>query len=52
MWDQGVHTEQETMANKPDTVIKNKKKENVDTHRCGKARRQKCHAKGKRKEIK
>jgi hypothetical protein len=51
LWNQGVglHTEGEVMANRPDIIIKNRKRENVDTDRCGNISGQNCHAKGSRK---
>jgi hypothetical protein len=33
-------------------LIKNKKRENMRTDRCGNTRKQKCRAKGSRKEVK
>ena len=43
---QAVHTDREVAANRPDIIIKNKKRENMYTDRCGNTRRQKCCAKG------
>ena len=48
---QAVHTDREVTANRPD-IIKNKKRENMHTDRCSNIRRQKCCAKGSRKEVK
>jgi hypothetical protein len=47
-----VHTDREVTANRPDIIIKNKKRENMHTDRCGNTRRQKCFAKGSGKEVK
>jgi hypothetical protein len=52
LWNQAVHTDREVTANRPDTIIKNKKRENMYTDGCGNSRRQKCRAKGGGKEIK
>jgi len=52
LWNQAVHTDREVTANRPDIIIKNKKRENVHTDRCGNKRRQKCCAKGSGKEVK
>jgi hypothetical protein len=46
LWNQAVHTDREVTANRPDTIIKNKKREDMHTERCGSARRQKCLPKG------
>jgi len=43
---QAVHTDREGTANRPDIIIKNKKRESMHTDRCGNTRRQKCCAKG------
>ena len=51
LWNQAVHTDSEVTANRPDVIIKNKKRENVYTDRCGNTRREKCCAKGSRKEV-
>jgi hypothetical protein len=51
-WNQGVHTDREVMANRPDIIIKNKKRENMHPDRCGNTSRQKCHAKRSKKETK
>jgi hypothetical protein len=50
LWNPGVHTDREVMANRPDIIIKNKK--NMDTDRCGNNKGQKYHVKGSRKKIK
>ena len=50
LWNQAVHTDREVTANRPDITIKNKKRENLRTDRCGNTRRQKCCAKGSGKE--
>jgi hypothetical protein len=34
LWNQGIHTDREVTANRPD-IIKNKKRENMHTDRCG-----------------
>ena len=47
-----VHTDREVTANRPDIIIKNTKRENTHTDRCGNNRRQKCFAKGSGKEVK
>jgi hypothetical protein len=46
LWNQAVHTDREVTANRPDIIIKNKKRENMYIDRCGNTRRQKCCAKG------
>ena len=52
LWNQAVHTDREVTANRPDIIIKNKKKkENMHTDRCGNTRRQKSCAKGSGKEV-
>jgi hypothetical protein len=51
LWNQGVHTDREVTANRPDIIIKNNR-ENMHTDRCGNTSRQKCHTKGSRKETK
>jgi hypothetical protein len=48
---QAVHTDREVTANTPDIIIKNKKRENMHTDRCGNTGRQKC-AKRSGKEVK
>jgi hypothetical protein len=45
LWNQAVHTDTEVTVNRPDIIIKNKKREDMHTDRCGNTRRQKCHAK-------
>ena len=52
LWNQEVHIYREVSANRPDIIIKNKKKENMHTDRCGNTCRQKCCAKGSGKEVK
>ena len=52
LWNQAVHTDREVTANRPDIMIKKKKRENIHTDRCGNTRRQKCCAKGSGKEVK
>jgi len=52
LWNQAVNTDREFTANRSDVIIKNKKRENMHTDRCGNTRREKCCAKGKRKEVK
>jgi hypothetical protein len=49
---QAVHTDSEVTANRADIIIKNKKRENMHIDRCGSTCRQKCFAKGSRKEVK
>ena len=51
VWNQAVHTDREVTANRPDIIIKNKKRENMHTDRCGNTSRQKCCAKGSGKEV-
>jgi hypothetical protein len=51
LWNQAVHKDREVTANRPDIIIKNKKRENMYTDRCGNTRRQKCCAKGSGKEV-
>ena len=46
LWNQAVHTDREVTANRPDIIIKNKKRGNMHTDRCGNTRRQKYCAKG------
>ena len=52
VWNQRVHTDRKVAANRPDIIIKNKKRENIHTDRCGIMCGQGCHAKGSRKESK
>ena len=52
LWNQAVHTDREVTVNRADIIIKNKKRENMHTDRCGNTRRQKCCAKGSGKEVK
>ena len=52
LWNQAVHTDREVKANRSDIIIKNKKRENMHTDRCGNTRRQKCCATGSGKEVK
>ena len=52
LWNQALHTDREVTANRSDIIIKNKKRENMHTDRCGNTRRQKCCAKGSGKEVK
>jgi len=33
-WNQAVHTDREVTVNRPDIIIKNKKRENMHTDRC------------------
>jgi hypothetical protein len=47
-----VHTDREVTENIPDVIIKNKNREDMHADRCGNTRRQKCRAKGNRKEVK
>ena len=51
VWNQAVQTDREVTANRPDKIIKDKKKkrENIHTDGCGNTRRQKCCAKWKQK---
>jgi len=54
LWNQAVHTDSLSVctavtANRPDILIKNKKRENMNTDRCGNTRRQYCCAKGRGK---
>jgi hypothetical protein len=46
-----VHTDREVTANRPDIIIKNKKRETMRNDRCGNTNGQKCHARGSRKET-
>ena len=46
------NSNREVTTNRPDIIIKNKKRENMHTDRCGNTRRQKCCAKGSGKEVK
>jgi hypothetical protein len=50
-WNQDVHTDREVKGNRPDEIIKNKRKDR-HTDRCGNTGRQKCRAKGNGKEVK
>ena len=50
LWNQAVHTDREVTANGPDIIIKNKKRENMHTDRCGNTRREKCCVKGSGKK--
>jgi len=52
LWNEAVHTDREVTANRTDITIKNKKKENMHTDRCGNTHRKKCCAKGSRIEVK
>ena len=53
LWNQAVHTDREVTANRPDIITKKKRKrENMHADRCGNTHRQKCCAKGSRKEVK
>ena len=52
LWNQAVHTNREFTVNRPDIIIKNKKRENMRADRCGNTRRQKCCVKGRGKEAK
>ena len=52
LWNQAVHTDREVTANRSDIIIENKKRENMHGDRCGSNHRQKCCAKGSRKEVK
>ena len=52
LWNQAVHIDREVTANRSDIIIKNKKRENMNTNRCDNARRQECCAKGSGKEVK
>jgi len=45
-------THREVTANRPDIIIKNKKRENMHADRCGNTCRQKCCAKRSGKEVK
>ena len=49
---QAVHTDRECTVNRPDIIIKNKKRENMHADRCGNTRTQKCCVKGRGKEAK
>ena len=46
-----VHTDREVTANRPDIIIKNKKRENMHTDRCDNTPRKKFCAKGSGKEV-
>jgi len=52
LWNQAIHTDRKVRANRPDVIIKNKKRENMHTDRYGNTGRQKCCAKGSGKEVK
>jgi hypothetical protein len=52
LWNQTVHTDRKVTANKPHIMNKNKKREDMQTDRCGNSCKQKCHAKGSGKEVK
>jgi hypothetical protein len=47
-----MHTDREVITNRPGIIIKNKKRENVHTDRCGNARGQKRRTKGSGEEAK
>ena len=51
LWNLGVHTDRKVTANRP-IILKERKRENIYTSRCGNACGQKCHAKGSRQEAK
>ena len=42
LWNQAVNTDREVTENRADIIIRNKKKENMYTDRCGNTRRQKA----------
>ena len=51
LWNQGVHTDRELRAKRPDIIISKKKKgENVHTDRCDGTCTQELHTKGSGKE--
>jgi len=52
LWNQAIHTDREVTTNRPDIMIKNKKRENMHTDRCGNTHGQKCCVKGRGKEVK
>jgi hypothetical protein len=52
LWNEAVHKDREVTANRSDVIIKNKKRENVHSDRCGNTRRQTCCAKGSGNEVK
>jgi len=52
LWNQAVQADREVTANRADIIIKNKKRENMHTDRCGVTCRQKCCAKGSGKKLK
>jgi hypothetical protein len=41
LWNQAVHTDREVTANRPDIIIKNKKRGNMHTDKCGNTRKRK-----------
>jgi hypothetical protein len=48
---QAACTDREVTANRSDVIIKNKKRGNMHTDRCGNTGRQKCCAKGSGERI-
>jgi hypothetical protein len=52
LWNHAVHTGREITTNRPDIIIKKKKREYMHTDRCGNPRMQKCCAKGSGKGAK
>jgi uncharacterized membrane protein len=46
LWNQAVHTDRKVTANRPYVIIKNKKREDMHTDRCGNTCTQKCRAEG------
>jgi hypothetical protein len=49
LWNEGEQTGREGTVNRPDIVIKNKKRENMLIDGCSSTTGQKCYAKGSRK---
>ena len=49
---QYTQTEKLQKIRRPDIIIKNKKRKNMHTERCGNTRKEKCCAKGSGKEVK
>ena len=52
LWNQAVRTDREVTGNRSDIIIKSKKRENMQTDRCGNTGRQKCCKKGSGKKVK
>jgi hypothetical protein len=52
LWNQTVHTDREVTANRPDIIIKNKKRESMHANRCSRYPQTEMSCKMKRKKKK